>query len=224
MINKYMTSTKVISTIFSITLIALSVTIATITTPMRTDAQVCFNEGGASSGRTNCTGIGAGNLVADKCYVKVDPNGPNEGFEEIACPAVIEGSEQACLEELNSGAINQEGYEACIRSASSGTTTGFNEGGEFDCDGVSTSIEVDCSNAENPIYSYIIAIVNFISAGVGIAIVANVMIGGVQYMMSGGNPQVTQAAVKRIINALIALLAFIFMWAFFNWLIPGGIL
>lgn len=102
--------------------------------------------------------------------------------------------------------------------------TDFNQGGQYDCDDVSTSINVECEAGVNPIISYITAIVNFISAGVGIAIIANVMIGGVQYMMAGGNPQATQAAIQRITNAFIALFAFIFMWAFFNWLIPGGIL
>ncbi len=90
------------------------------------------------------------------------------------------------------------------------------------CGDVPVSIGVDCDPDINPIYSYIVAAINFLSAGVGIVVIIMVSIGGVQYMMAGGNPQSTQAAIMKISNALIALVLFIFTWAFLNWLVPGG--
>lgn len=81
----------------------------------------------------------------------------------------------------------------------------------------------DCLGG-NPIVRDLNTIVDFLSAGVGIIVVGMIVVGGVQYMAAGGdNPTAITAAKKRIANAMIALLAFIFMFAFLQWLIPGGI-
>jgi uncharacterized membrane protein len=66
-------------------------------------------------------------------------------------------------------------------------------------------------------------IVNFLSAGVGIVVVAVIILGGIQYSMAGDNPQAVGSAKQRIINGLIALVAFLFIFAFLQWLIPGGV-
>jgi hypothetical protein len=67
------------------------------------------------------------------------------------------------------------------------------------------------------------ALVNFLSAGVGVVIVGSIIAGGIQYSLAGDNSTALQAARKRITDALIALVAFIFTFAFLQWLIPGGI-
>ncbi|HLG90755.1 MAG TPA: hypothetical protein VI336_01155 [Candidatus Saccharimonadales bacterium] len=75
----------------------------------------------------------------------------------------------------------------------------------------------------NPIVEDINVVVNFLSIGVGVVVIAMIIIGGIQYSIAGDNPQAVNAAKQRIINALIALVAYIFMFAFLQWLIPGGI-
>jgi hypothetical protein len=65
--------------------------------------------------------------------------------------------------------------------------------------------------------------VKFLSAAVGIVIVIIIIIGGIQYSLAGDNANAQGEARTRITNALIALLAFLFMFAFIEWLIPGGI-
>lgn len=75
----------------------------------------------------------------------------------------------------------------------------------------------------NPIVTDINQIVNFLSAGVGIVVTGVIIVGGIQYMTAGDNPQAITAAKKRITNALIALVAFLFMFAFLQWLVPGGV-
>ena len=75
----------------------------------------------------------------------------------------------------------------------------------------------------NPIVEDINMIINFLAAGVGIVVVAVIIIGGIQYMTAGDNPQTVAAAKQRIMNGLIALLAFIFSFAFLQWLVPGGV-
>lgn len=83
---------------------------------------------------------------------------------------------------------------------------------------------INKSLQKNPIVRDMQDIVNFLSAGVGIVVVAMIMMGGIQYSLAGDNPQKVTDAKKRITNALIALLAFLFIFAFVQWLIPGGIL
>jgi hypothetical protein len=66
-------------------------------------------------------------------------------------------------------------------------------------------------------------IVNFLSAAVGVVVIAVIIIGGVQYTIAGDNASALTAARQRITNGLIALFAFLFAWAFLQWLIPGGV-
>src|SRR5574337_904255 len=63
----------------------------------------------------------------------------------------------------------------------------------------------------NPIVEDINTVVTFLSAGVGIVVTAMIIVGGIQYMMAGDNPQAVSAAKGRITHALIALLAFALM-------------
>ncbi|HSX17875.1 MAG TPA: hypothetical protein VLE51_00785 [Candidatus Saccharimonadales bacterium] len=63
--------------------------------------------------------------------------------------------------------------------------------------------------------------VDFLAIGVGVVVVGAIILGGIQYAASGDNPNGIQSAKQRITNALIALFAFIFVYAFIKWLIPG---
>ncbi|MEX0919562.1 MAG: hypothetical protein WDZ32_00275, partial [Candidatus Saccharimonadales bacterium] len=60
--------------------------------------------------------------------------------------------------------------------------------------------------------------------GVGIVAVGMIIVGGVQYAAARDNPQAIEGAKKRISNAVIGLILFMFMAAIMNFLIPGGIL
>lgn len=92
--------------------------------------------------------------------------------------------------------------------------------------GSSTEISVSKLNKcleTNPIVDDIQKVVNFLSAGVGIMVITFLIVGGIQYMAAGDNPTAVGEAKKRIFNALIALVVFIFTTAFLQWLIPGGV-
>jgi len=75
----------------------------------------------------------------------------------------------------------------------------------------------------NPIIRDLNDLVTFGGGLVGIAVVGNIIFGGIQYTMAGGNPQATANARKRIANSLTAFVAFILIWAFLEWLVPGGV-
>jgi hypothetical protein len=66
--------------------------------------------------------------------------------------------------------------------------------------------------------------IQFLSVGVGVIVLAMVIVGAIQYSASSGNPQTVGAAKKKIINAIIALLLYAFLFAFLNFIIPGGLI
>lgn len=73
------------------------------------------------------------------------------------------------------------------------------------------------------IYSYVDEAINLLSAVVGIIVVAVIVFSGIQFSTSGGDPQKVASAKTHITNAVIALVAFLLLWAFLNFIIPGGI-
>ncbi|MBX4188674.1 hypothetical protein KW792_01085 [Candidatus Saccharibacteria bacterium] len=87
---------------------------------------------------------------------------------------------------------------------------------------VSQSKVNKCIN-QSPVVKDIQNIVNFLSAAVGVVIIAMIIVGGIQYSLAGDNASALGAAKQRITNAMIALFAFLFAFAFLQWLIPGGI-
>jgi len=50
-----------------------------------------------------------------------------------------------------------------------------------------------------------------------------IVVAGIQYTTSQGNPQKTAEAKNRLVNAIIGLAMFIFAVALLNYLVPGGI-
>lgn len=66
--------------------------------------------------------------------------------------------------------------------------------------------------------------INLLAAAVGIIVAISIIIGGLQYGSSAGDPQKASAAKNRIRNSIIALVAFLFLYSMLNFLIPGGLL
>jgi hypothetical protein len=98
----------------------------------------------------------------------------------------------------------------------------------YPCDDTLTGGKVDQDKVNNcltqsPIVHDIQTIVNFLSAGVGVVVAGVIILGGIQYILAGGNATAVTAARQRIINGLIALFVFAFIFAFVQWLIPGGV-
>lgn len=79
----------------------------------------------------------------------------------------------------------------------------------------------DCSGL---IKKYVNPFIRLLSGLVGVIVIASIIFAGVQYSAAGGDPSKVVAARKRITNAIIALLAYLFMFAFLQWLLPGGII
>jgi hypothetical protein len=63
---------------------------------------------------------------------------------------------------------------------------------------------------------------NFLAGAVFLGAVIMLTVAGIEYTSSNGNPQKVESAKKKIYNVIIGLAAFIFLYAFLQWLIPGG--
>ncbi len=83
----------------------------------------------------------------------------------------------------------------------------------------------DCidNTGNGAIVTYLQLFLKFLSGGIGLVIVLMIVIGGVQYITSAGDPSLVKKAKERIVNALTALMLFILAYAILNFLIPGGI-
>ncbi len=67
-------------------------------------------------------------------------------------------------------------------------------------------------------------ILDIMLIGVGAAAVIGIIISGIQYMTSAGDPGAMTKAKNRLTQVIVGILAFGLMWVFLQWLIPGGIL
>jgi hypothetical protein len=65
--------------------------------------------------------------------------------------------------------------------------------------------------------------IKLLSILVGLVVAASLVLAGIQYMTSTGDPQRISAAKTRITNTLLAFLAYAFLFAFLNFLVPGGL-
>lgn len=102
------------------------------------------------------------------------------------------------------------------------TVTGGKVCGDSSKDPVATAIDIGCRGQGNPIMDMLFAIIRLLSNGVGIVVIGSIIVGGIQYTTSAGDPQATAKAVGRIRATLIALGLYIFAYPLLNYLIPMG--
>jgi hypothetical protein len=87
-----------------------------------------------------------------------------------------------------------------------------------------TSIDIGCVGKGNGIADMLFAFIRFLSDGVGLVVIGSIILGGIQFTSSQGNPQDTAKAIARIRSSLFAFLLYIFGYAILNYLIPAGFL
>lgn len=76
---------------------------------------------------------------------------------------------------------------------------------------------------DNPIVKDLNTVVGFLSALVGVVVIGSLIYAGIQYIIAGDNASEVTAAKQRIIKSLVALVAYISIFSFLQWIIPGGI-
>jgi len=80
--------------------------------------------------------------------------------------------------------------------------------------------QIDC----DIISKYANPFITFLSAVAGLVATISIVVGGIQYASSSGDPQKVSAAKKRIANSILAIVGFLLLYAFLQWVVPGGYL
>jgi hypothetical protein len=147
---------------------------------------------------------------------KVDgPHGKYSNATEInACKAGFSGGKAQSTLDKTCKPYTGDNLDACTFGFGKGACS-INNPAQPDLD--------KCLNA-NPIVGDLNSIIDFLSAGVGIVIVGSIIVGAIQFTWAGNDSNAVSAAKTRIQNALIALIAFFFIFSFLQYLIPGGLL
>lgn len=73
------------------------------------------------------------------------------------------------------------------------------------------------------IAEYVKQILQLLGGAIGLVIMLMLIIGGIQYITSVGDPARIKAAKQRIQDALIALFLFLTAYAFLIFVVPGGL-
>jgi hypothetical protein len=204
---------KIISIIIGLLIIPL---IFTQLVQADSNPPICYGE--VTDTTTNVTTLSllpqCGSTTKDKNGNLLDSNGN----------ALVDG---ACYyEEINStGTVDEP--ESCTALKCQGGSTlsnGQNCSSIDPCDPTPSNPDAATSvNCSSIIQNYIDPLILFLGAGVGLVIVIMTVIGGIQYITSGGDPNHVAEAKKRITNAMLALITWILIWAFLEWIIPGGL-
>ena len=88
------------------------------------------------------------------------------------------------------------------------------------CDQKNTGDNIE----NNGIWGVLSLATNILTAGIGIAAVGGIIYGSILYATSGVNPDNVKKAKGIIMNVVIGLIAWGLMYAFLNFIIPGGII
>lgn len=87
-----------------------------------------------------------------------------------------------------------------------------------------TSTLAACKAKTDIIKRYVNPAITLLSFMVGLAVVIGILIGGIEYIGSAGDPAKAAKGKDHIWNAIIALIVYLFLFALLNFLIPGGLI
>ena len=91
-----------------------------------------------------------------------------------------------------------------------------------ECGGAQTSI-IDCEGEkEDAIFNILSLIIKIMTGLIGLVAVGAVVYGAILYGASGDSPENIKKAKEIWTNVVIGLIAFAFMVAILNFIIPGG--
>jgi uncharacterized membrane protein YraQ (UPF0718 family) len=139
--------------------------------------------------------IGAGNALAVPC-----------------------GTDPTC--KANSAACTDEGgtYNPDLGTCNTGTTNTTNTTNSTSSSGDGIVVEGSGDN----IFSLLQTVINGLFAIIAFVVIGVIIIAGIQYSTSSGNPQAAGEAKKKINSAILALVVLALLYPFLQWLVPGG--
>lgn len=93
------------------------------------------------------------------------------------------------------------------------------------CGNAGTFFDWGCNGAsdKDSILTVLVTISNWLAAGVVIAVIGGIIYGAIMYATSAGDAAKAKSATEIIRNAFIALILYFLMWAFLQYIVPGGL-
>lgn len=86
------------------------------------------------------------------------------------------------------------------------------------------NVKTDEDGIQNTgLWSILLTVINILTAGVGIAAIGGVVYGSVLYTSAGGSSEQVKKAMTVFTNVVIGVVAYVAMYAFLNFIIPGGV-
>lgn len=153
---------------------------------------------------------------------------PNNKAKDICKKYTVEANEKACLKGAGYGyTANKKELE----DSNNKVTLQDGTDPKLQCgegkDSVNLRIDLGCQGAlytgpGGAIGDMLFSIIRFLSVGVGIVVAGSIIVAGIQYTTSEGNPEATQQAKNRIQMSVISLIVYIFIFAIVQFLVPGG--
>jgi len=87
-----------------------------------------------------------------------------------------------------------------------------------------TYIEPNVTNvSQTGLWQLLLLAINILTAGIGIAAVGGLIYGSILYTSSGAGSDGIKKAKEIIIGVVIGIIAYVLMYSFMNFIIPGGI-
>lgn len=121
--------------------------------------------------------------------------------------------------------IQKAPKKAAAKSPAKGGDSASNNGcANGVCEDPAADPDANCNNDRCDLISkYVNPFIRLFSLVFGIIAAGSIIMGGIQYSASGGDPQKVSEAKKRITNTLIAVTAYLFLFGFLQFLVPGGV-
>lgn len=90
---------------------------------------------------------------------------------------------------------------------------------DFTCQGIPSAQE--CLK-QNPITQWVVFFINILGVVIVVGASAMLVFAGIEYITAADNPERVKSAKQKIVNVIIGILAWFFLYAFLQWVIPGG--
>ncbi len=180
-----------------------------------------------NAGRCEATVANSYPDVYKVCQTKADPQECHKVVKKANCGSKPTAAEQKACKAKAAAPLANPKAQVSETFTFGEKTTANGQCGKGPAE-VETRFDFGCLGEDSPedigpIEDLAYALIRFLTAGIGLVMVASIVYAGVQYASSEGNPEATVAAKKRIQNALIGLIFYIFIFALVQYLVPGGL-
>ncbi len=151
-------------------------------------------------------------LINPVATLAANPPRCEQDGKVVACPKGLQNDKCYALNTsvLSNVVIDCSKYESLTntQSLSSGavTQTNCSNGSGGTIKTATPGLNLDCSGNKNPIYALLQFVINWAIRLLGALAVLAIVVSGIQYIVSQGNPEGVKAAKSRLTNAVVGLI------------------